>query len=137
MAQIKEAVLSTVVNYLGNYAQKHIENCMEAIAASTPILFFGTNENEVFRSTEEVRSALVHDFSNMEAIEWSNHRYLHVETSATLASVVMELTLSFRSSGKVVETPFRYAFTLIKEDALWKICAGLASVPSAAGTYTF
>jgi len=137
MAQIKEAVLSTVVNYLGDYAQKHIENCMEATAASTPVLFFGTNQNEVFRSAEEIRSALAQDFSNMDDIEWSNHRYLHVEISATLASVLIELTLTYRSSGKMVETPFRYAFTLIKEDARWKICSGLASVPSAAGSYTF
>ncbi len=137
MAQEKEAALHAAMNYLNNYAQKHIENCMEAIATAIPILFFGTNENEVFRSAAEIRATLTQDFTNMDDIQWSNHRYLHVEASPTLASVIIELTLSYRNNGNKVDTPFRYALTLVKEDTLWKICSGLASVPFAAGTYTF
>jgi hypothetical protein len=137
----KQAVIKTVTNYLDNYARKNLENCMSVIVASTPILLFGTNDNEVFRSTEEIRAAFTRDFSNIDDIRWGAHRYLHVEASPTLASVVLELSIGYtiveKEVANDVETLFRYAFTLVKEDKQWKICAGLASVPFATGTYNF
>ena len=137
----KQAVIKTVTNYLDNYARKNLENCMSVIVASTPILLFGTNDNEVFRSTEEIRAAFTRDFSNIDDIRWGAHRYLHVEASPTLASVVLELSIAYtiveQEVANDVVTLFRYAFTLVKEDKQWKICAGLASVPFATGTYNF
>jgi len=141
MSNEKQAVINTVTNYLDNYARKNLENCMSAIVAATPILLLGTNDNEVFRSTEEIRAAFTRDFSSMDDIRWGAHRYLHVETTATLASVVLELSIAYtaieQETAKDIETLFRYAFTLVKEDQQWKICAALASVPFATGTYTF
>lgn len=141
MTHEKQAAINTVINYLDNYARKNLENCMTAIVATTPILLFGTNDNEVFRSAEEIRAAFTRDFSSMEDIRWGAHRYLHVETSPTLASVVLELSIAYtaieQQVAKDIETLFRYAFTLVKEDKQWKICAALASVPFATGTYTF
>lgn len=137
MTNEKQAVLNAVMNYLDSYSRKEIENCMLAIVASTPILFFGTNDNEVCRSPDEIRAAFNRDFSSMSNIRWGKHRYLHVEASSTLASVVIELPISYQSEGKEIETLFRYALTLIKEDARWKICSGVASVPFVAETYAF
>ncbi len=110
---------------------------MLAISTTTPILLFGTNDNEVFRSADEVRTALNKDFDLMSNIHWDRHSYLHIETSPTLASVVIELSISYQSEGKKIETLFRYALTLIKEDLLWKICSGMACVPFPTGTYVF
>lgn len=141
MTNEKQAVINAVSNFLDNYASKKLENCMSAIVAATPILLLGTNDNEVFRSTEEIRAAFTRDFSNMDDIRWGAHRYLHVETTPTLASVVLELSIAYtaieQETAKDIETLFRYAFTLVKEDQQWKICAALASVPFATGTYSF
>lgn len=137
MTNEKKAVLNAVMNYLNSYSRKEIENCMLAIVASTPVLLFGTNDNEIFRSSDDVRAALNRDFGSMSNIRWGEHHYLHVEASPTLASVVIELPISYQNEGKEIETLIRYALTLIKEDARWKISSGLASVPFAAGTYAF
>jgi hypothetical protein len=141
MTYEKQAVIKTVTNYLDNYASKNIENCMSAIVSSMPILLFGTNDDEVFRSAEEIHAAFSRDFSSMDDIRLGAHRYLHVEASPTLASVILELSIAYRTieqkESKEIETLFRYALTLVKEDNQWKICAGLASVPFATGTYTF
>ena len=141
MTHEKQAVIKTVTNYLYNYANKNIENCMSAIVSSTPILLFGTNDNEVFRSAEEIHAAFSRDFSSMDDIRFGAHRYLHVEASPTLASVVLELSITYttieQEMSKVVESLFRYALTLVKEYKQWKICAGVASVPFATGTYVF
>lgn len=141
MMNEKQAAINTVTNFLDSYARKNLENCMSAIVAATPILLLGTNDNEVFRSTEEIRAAFTRDFRSMDDIRWGAHRYLHVETTPTLASIVLELSIAYtaieQETAKDIETLFRYAFTLVKEDQQWKICAALASVPFATGTYSF
>ncbi len=50
---------------------------------------------------------------------------------------MVELPISYQTDGKDVEVLFRYALTLTKVGEQWKICSGMASVPFAAGTYSF
>ncbi len=137
MTKEEQAVLGAVVNFLDSYSKRSIEGCMYAIATSKPIMLLGTNENEVFRSTGDVRAALTRDFDTMSDIRWGKDRNIYVEVGSTLASVIVERPIFYRSEGKDVETLFRYALTLIKEGGQWKVCAGMASVPFAAGTYSF
>lgn len=137
MTDEKQNVLDIVMSFLDSYSQKNIEKCISAMTASKPILLFGTNDDEVFRTADDIRAALNRDFSSMNDIRWGKHRNLYVETSPSLASVIIELPLSYQSEGKNIETLFRYALTLIKENSQWKICSGMASVPFSAGTYTF
>ncbi len=110
---------------------------MSAIVSSKPILLLGTNENEVFRSAKDVRAAFAKDFNSMSNIRWGRDRIIHVEANATLASVIVERSVSYRSDGKGIKTIFRYALTLVKEGRQWKVRAGMASVPFPAGTYSF
>ena len=133
----EQAAVAVVMNFLDSYAGRSVEGCMSVIAASTPILLFGTNDNEVFRTTEEVRAAFTKDFAGMTNICWGKRRNIHVESVSTLASVIFELPISYQHDGKDVETLIRYALTLTKEDEQWKICSGTASVPLAAETYSF
>jgi hypothetical protein len=137
MANEKQAALDTVNDFLDSYSQRNIERCMSLISVSRSILLFGTNENEVFKTRDDVRSAFKRDFKSMTNIRWGEHRQFHAEALSTLASVLVELPISYHSEEKEVETLFRYALTLTKEGEQWKICSGMASVPSVAGTYSF
>jgi hypothetical protein len=137
MTDEEQGAFETVKNFLDSHSQRNIENCMSLISASRPILLFGTNENEVFETRDDVRSALKRDFESMTNIRWGEHRQFHVEALSTLASVLVELPISYEIEGKRTETLFRYALTLTREDGEWKICSGMASVPFAAGTYSF
>jgi hypothetical protein len=51
--------------------------------------------------------------------------------------VIVELPVVYQTGGEDVEGIFRYALTLAKEGEEWRICSGIASVPYAAGTYSF
>ncbi len=137
MTREEQSALDAVARFLDSYATRSIEGCMSVITTSKVIQLFGTNENEVFRSAADVRSALTRDFGNMADIRWGKDRAVYVEANSTLASVIVERPISYQSEGKKVETLFRYALTLTREGADWKICAGVASVPFAAGTYSF
>jgi len=137
MASNEQTPLDTVLNFLESYAKRSVEGCMAAMAVSKPILLFGTNENEVFRTIDDVRQALTRDFGSMANIRLGERRNTHVESSPTLASVIVELPISFQNDENHVETLFRYALTLTLEGDQWKICSGMASVPFEAGTYSF
>ena len=65
MTKDEQAALDAVRNFLDNYSKKSVENCMSAIAASRPILLFGMNDNEVFKTIKDVHNAFDRDFSNM------------------------------------------------------------------------
>jgi hypothetical protein len=133
----QESALNSVMSFLESYAEKDVESCMSAVASSIPVLLMGTNDNEIFRSVSAVREAFVKDFSNMDDIRWGEVRHVRTETSGELASVIIELPVSFSSEGNDVRTLFRYALTLVRENGAWKICSGVASVPFKSGTYTF
>jgi ketosteroid isomerase-like protein len=137
MTDEEQGAFEAVKNFLDSYSQRNIEACMDLISASRPILVFGTNEDEVFKTCDDVRSALKSDFESMGNIRWGEHRQFHVEAQSTFASVLLELPISYQVEGRKYETLFRYALTLIREDSEWKICSGMASVPFAAGTYSF
>ncbi len=137
MDKEEQAALDAVLSFLDHYAKRNIDGCMSALTTSKPILLFGTNEDEVFIKTEDIRTALTKDFDSMTNIRLGKYRNVHVETSAALASVMVELPISYQSEGKEVETLFRYALTLTKEGKQWKICSGMASVPFTSGTYSF
>jgi len=137
MTNEEQGAFEAVRNFLDSYSQRNIEACMSLISASRPIMLFGTNENEVFKTRDDLRSALKRDFDSMTNIRWGEHRQFHVEALSTLASVLVELSISYQIGGKETETLFRYALTLTREDGQWKICSGMASVPFAAGTYSF
>lgn len=49
--------------------------------------------------------------------------------------VLLELPISYEAGGKAEQLTLRYAFGLRKEAGEWKIAAGSASTPSAAGNY--
>jgi len=132
----EQAALDAVMNFLDSYSARSVAGCMSVIAKSKPILLFGTNDNEVFKTTEDVRAAFTKDFAGMTNILWGERRNIYVESVPTLASVIVELPISYQHDGKDVETLIRYALTLIKEGEQWKICSGIASVPFLTGTYS-
>jgi len=137
MNKEEQAALDAVMKFLGGYSRRNVDDCMSAMTTSMPVFMLGTNDDEVFRTIEDVRAAFKRDFDNMTNIRWGEHHNTHVQVCPTLASVFIELPITYQSEGKEFGTLFRYALTLVKEGVQWKICAGMASVPFASGTYAF
>lgn len=137
MNREEQAALDVVLGFLDSYSKRDVEGCVSWMSASEPVLMLGTNDDEVFRTAREVHAAFKRDFEHMTDIRWGGHRNVHVQTTPTLACVFVELPISYRSEGKEVGTLFRYALSLVKEGAQWKIRAGMASVPFSSGTYVF
>jgi hypothetical protein len=137
MTKEENAALKAVTTFLNNYAKKNIDGCMAILTKSESIMMLGTNDNEIFTTTKSIRAAFKRDYKSMSDIRWGKRRNLFVKASSTLAGVIIEMPISYKSEGEKVKTIFRYAMTLVKENEKWKICAGMASVPFSSGTYSF
>jgi ketosteroid isomerase-like protein len=133
----KQVVMETVRLFLEAYARKDVEGCMEFVARKPSFLILGTNEDEIFKDLSGLQQAFQRDFSLMHNIDFGAYRNRYIETDRKLASVILELPISYESEGHQTRTLIRYALTLAKQNDRWKICAGMASVPLKAGTYSF
>jgi len=100
----EEAAFNTVMQFLHSYEKQNIEECLSALSRSQPLLLLGTNVGELFCSAEEIRAAFTKDFSCMSNIRWGEPRHVHVVACEKLASVIMELSVSYQLEGKNEET---------------------------------
>jgi ketosteroid isomerase-like protein len=137
MEREREAVMEAVRLFLEAYAGKDMEGCMRLVSRRTSFLMLGTNDDEVIKDPGDLKKALERDFSIMENIDFGEFRNQFVETDGKLATVILELPISYRSSGEDTKTLFRYALVLTNENKQWLICAGMTSVPFRSGTYSF
>lgn len=130
-------VEKTVTAFLASYAAKDCEGCIACLARSRPLMLMGTNADEVFTSVEQVQAGLNRDFEMMEDLTLGSLRRLQVTAGSDLASVLLEVPLSYRVSGTPVTVAFRYALVLIPEAGQWKIVGGITSVAAGEGNYSF
>lgn len=137
MENEKQEVIKTVEGLLHAYTKKDIEGCMGFMTNKMPFLMFGTNDDEVLTDPAGLREALRRDFSMMDHINFGTYQNQYIKVCKKLASVIVELPISYESDGQQTLTLFRYALTLAREDDRWKVCAGMASVPFKSGTYSF
>jgi ketosteroid isomerase-like protein len=137
MTKEEAAVRQVVKQFLSGYEQRQVESCMSVMTHSRPLLFLGTNADEVFKTPEDLRAAFDRDFRAMTNIRWGDYRHFAIEASSTLASVLVELAVSFQAGEKKEQTLFRFAFALHKELEQWKICLAMGCVPHKSGTITF
>jgi len=137
MADEKRIVMEAVQGYLDAYSKRDVEGCLGFIAERTPVLILGTNDDEIITDRKAVEASFRCDFSMMDHISFGEVRNCHVQADGNLAGVLLELPVSYQAEGVETRTLFRFAFTLIREDGAWRMCAGMTSVPFKSGTYSF
>lgn len=137
MTRDEQGALDAVRSYLHGYAEGDVDACLAVIAGSRPVLIFGTNADEVLKSRDDVRAALMRDRDSMANIRLGEFRHLQVEAAPEHAFVLLELPIAYEAEGGETETILRFALSLAREGERWVISSGMASVPFAAGTYSF
>lgn len=133
----QESAESVVMQFLAAYAVRDANTCMGLIAKNTPLLIVGTNADEVFRTPDEVGRSLQRDFDTMSNITWDEVKHVAVIAEETVASVMLEIPISFLANDQEEKINLRYAFTLIRENGTWLIAQAMASVPALSGSYHF
>ena len=133
----QETVKDAVMQFLNAYASRDLEGCMQLIAKDRPLMLLGTNLDEVFKTRDEVQQSLKRDFAAMSNIQWGSVRHISMEATDNLASVLIELPVSYVANERQEQTMLRYALVLIKQDDSWRIVQAMASLPAPAGSYNF
>lgn len=137
MTKERAAIQQIVNEFLQAYELQQVDRVMSFYSQTTALLVLGTNENEAFQSTQELREAYKRDFSDMANFKWGAFHQFSLEVSEGLASVLMEMPMSFQAEGKKQQSLFRLSLTLRNEGNKWMICEALGSVPYPAGTVSF
>ena len=137
MDQNTQAVHLAVMAFLDAYAKGDVNGCMALVAQNSPILIFGTNLDEVCKNRNEVQAALQRDIANMSSVRWGEVRHIQITQDTSCANALFELPLAYVAGGKEQQVVFRYALCLVTESGQWKIASGMASVPTAEGSYSF
>jgi len=137
MVKKEQEVKVAVKSFLDAYANQDIDVCMSLISNEKPLLLIGTNEDEICKDKESLRTAFLKDFSVMADVKFEDPTNYYVQVDNTLASVIYDVIITYKADNKSVKIFFRYAFTFIKENNQWKICALLMSAPFRSNTYTF
>jgi ketosteroid isomerase-like protein len=132
-----ETVKETTMQFLNAYASRDLAGCMQLIAEDKPLMLLGTNLEEVAKTREEVQQVLQRDFAAMSNIEWGTASHISIKAEDQLASVLIELPISYVANEKQEQTVLRYALALIKQNDSWRIAQAMASLPAPAGTYNF
>lgn len=133
----QECAKSAVMQFLTAYANRDVDACMGLIAKNSPLLIVGTNADEVFTTLDEVKASLQRDFANMSNVTLSELNHIAVIAEESLASVLLELPISFLANDQLENVILRYAFTLVKEHEEWRIAQAIASLPVSSGSYNF
>lgn len=136
-AKSQETAKSLVMQFLAAYAVRDANMCMSLMAKNTPLLILGTNADEAFSSADDMRRSLQRDFDAMSNVKWGEVKHAAVITEEKLASVLLELPISFLANDQEEKINLRYAFTLVKENGEWRIAQAMASVPASSGSYNF
>jgi len=132
------AVFSSVMQFINGYASKDLEACMRVISTSAPVMFFGSNLDEVLRDRESIETALIRDFESISDIHFGEYQQLFTHADNSLASLMIELPISFKVAKESQQCIFRYAFCLKKEGSdAWQIYAVMLSVPFSSETISF
>ena len=137
MSDVEDSVNETIKRFLDGYAKRDPALCLSAFVERSPMMIVGTNLDEICQNREQLESALMRDFACMSALNWGVPRHRLVVAKQDMASVFVELPLSYTAEGKDLQVWFRYAFTLLPESGQWRICSAMAAVPAAAGNYQF
>ncbi|EAT58957.1 nuclear transport factor 2 family protein [Chlorobium ferrooxidans] len=89
------AALDVVLQFLDSYSRQDVEACLSAFSSVKELKLLGTNDNEVFSSLQYIREAFSRDFSSMSNIRFGEIRHSHLESTDTLATVLVELPITF------------------------------------------
>ena len=133
----EDSVKDAAMQFLSAYASRDLEGCMQLIAKDKPLMVVGTNLEEVFKTREEVQHSLKRDFASMSNIQWGVPSHISTEAVENLASVMIELPVSFFANEMQEQTMLRYALVFIKQEDCWRIVQAMASLPVPAGSYNF
>ena len=133
----QDSVKDAAMQFLSAYASRDLEGCMQWMAKDRPLMVVGTNLEEVFKTREEVQQSLKRDFATMSNIQWGVPSHISTEATENLASVIIELPISYVADKKQEKIMLRYMLAFIRQYDCWRIVQAMASLPAEVGSYNF
>jgi len=123
-------VVATVIRFWQAYERKDLAALSNMLTTADDFTFFGSDAAEVVKTRPEWEELMRNDWQVFETIRFGEPRNIAVQISADkqLASIVYEVTDISLVEGKNIESLDRFAMTMRKEGAAWRIVQGMTAV---------
>lgn len=128
----KERVQTRIENFLNAYANKDMDSIMPMLAGSEDFQFFGSDVSEVNKSKADFQNQIDQDWKLFKTIQFGELRNLSIKISdcGDLAVASYEIPMAVSIGETQSKFIFRMSNAFIKDQGLWKLVQGFASIPS-------
>lgn len=125
-------IKTRIESFLQSYSKKDINTVITMLSTSKEFHFLGSDISEISRSKSDFQNQLDQDWKLFDSIHFGEIRNLAVKISVCgdLAVAVYEAPMTVVVRSNQSKFIFRMANTFVKENGLWQLVQGLASIPS-------
>lgn len=125
-------IKTRIETFLQSYSKKDMNTIITMLSNSKEFHFLGSDVSEINKSKSDFQNQLDQDWKLFDSIHFGEIRNLSVQISGCgdLAIAVYEAPMTVVVRSNQSKFFFRMAITFIKENGLWQLVQGLASIPS-------
>jgi len=128
----KDKIRTRIESFLISYAKKDMNTIVSMLSSSKEFNFLGSDVSEINKNKADFQNQLDQDWKLFESVHFGEIRNLSIRISdcGDLAVAVFDAPMTIVVKGNQSKFFFRMSNTFVKENGLWQLVQGLASVPS-------
>jgi len=128
----KDKIKTRIESFLISYAKKDMNTITTMLSASKDFNFLGSDVSEINKNKSDFQNQLDQDWKLFESVHFGEIRNLSIRISecGDLAVAVFDAPMTVTVKGNQSKFFFRMSNTFLKENNLWQLVQGLASIPS-------
>jgi len=128
----KDKVKTRIESFLLSYANKDMNKIIAMLSSSKEFHFLGSDVSEINSSVADFQNQLDQDWKFFETVHFGEIRNLSIRISecGDLAVAVFDAPMTVTVKGNQSKFFFRMSNTFVKENNIWQLVQGLASIPS-------
>lgn len=125
-------IKTRIESFLVSYSKKDLSAILPMLSASNDFHFLGSDVSEINRSKSDFQNQLINDWKLFDSVHFGeiNNLSMRISDCGDLAVTVFDAPMTVIVRGNQSKIFFRMSMTFIKENGLWQMVQGLASVPS-------
>lgn len=128
----KDKIKARIESFLISYTKKDMNTIINMLSASKEFHFLGSDVSEINKNKSDFQNQLDQDWKLFDSVQFGEIRNLSIRISdcGDLAVAVYDAPMTVVVKGNQSKFFFRMSNTFVKENNLWQLVQGLASIPS-------
>jgi ketosteroid isomerase-like protein len=128
----KEKIKTRIESYISAYEKKDMKGVISMLSSSSSFLFYGSDVAEKNYNLSDFQVQLEQDWNLFDSIDFGELRNFSIIISdnGDLAVAIYEAPVTLNIRNAVSKITLRMTNTFTKENSVWQLVQGMASIPS-------